>query len=91
MAVGVVNQLELQHEAFDVVLIGSLFDGHPLIAETLGETVRKVAPAARLARPEVPPVVGGVLLGMEAAGVDFRAARPRLIESTHKFLSGQEE
>jgi len=91
MAVGVIRQLEIQAEAFDVVLIGSIFDGHPLIAEALGETVQKEAPAARLTRLTVPPVVGGVLLGMEAANVDFRGKRIHLIESTNRLLSKKEQ
>lgn len=91
MAVSVANQLELQDETFDVVLIGSLFDGHPLLQEVLGETIHKVAPGARLVRLDIPPVVGGVLLGMEAAGVDFHGKRQQLIQSTRKFLTKQEE
>ena len=91
MAVGVANQLELQNETFDVVLIGSLFDGHPLLQEVLGETIHKVAPGARLVRLNVPPVVGSVLLGMEAAGVDFHDKRERLIQSTAKFLNNCEK
>ncbi|MEW6094451.1 MAG: BadF/BadG/BcrA/BcrD ATPase family protein [Chloroflexota bacterium] len=87
MAVGVVNQLDLQRETFDVVLIGSLFDGHPAIQESLGETIHKVAPGAKLVRLTVPPVVGGVLLGMEAARTDFRSKRRRLIETTDRLLS----
>jgi N-acetylglucosamine kinase-like BadF-type ATPase len=87
MAVGVINQLDLQKETFDVVLIGSIFDGHPAIKESLGETVHAVAPGACIVRLNVPPVVGGVLLGMEAAGVDFRSTRQRLIASTEKILN----
>ncbi len=86
MAIGVINQLGLQAEPFDVVLIGSIFDGHPAIQESLGETIRRVAPRARLVRLTVPPVVGAVALAMEAAGVDFRPLRPRLIASTSKLL-----
>jgi N-acetylglucosamine kinase-like BadF-type ATPase len=91
MAVGVINQLDLQKENFDVVLIGSIFDGHPAIKESVGETVHRVAPGARLVRLNVPPVVGGVLLGMEAAGVDFPKLRARLIESTEKMLNAEKE
>lgn len=87
MVVGVVNQLDLQKEKFDVVLIGSIFDGHPAIRESLGETVHEVAPGARLVRLDVPPVVGGVLLGMEAAGMDFHSQRQRLIETTDQLLN----
>jgi ubiquinone/menaquinone biosynthesis C-methylase UbiE len=91
MAVGVANQLGLQNEPFDVVLIGSIFDGHPAIKESLGETIRQVAPGARLVRLNVPPVVGGVLLGMEAAGVDFHTRRQQLIETTDRLLNHDKE
>jgi hypothetical protein len=53
--------------------------------------VHQVAPGARLVRLNVPPVVGGVLLGMEAAGLDFRTRRARLIESTEKILKQEKE
>ncbi len=91
LAVGVINQLDLQNEIFDIVLIGSIFDGHPAMQETLGETVHQVAPAARLVRLNVPPVVGGVLLGMEAGGVDFRSKRQALIRSTDELLKRDKE
>ncbi len=81
MAVSVIRQLELEAEAFDVVLIGSLYKGHPLLTETLAETVHRVAPRARLKRLDAPPVVGGVLLGMEAAGRRDYSIRPALIEA----------
>jgi xanthosine utilization system XapX-like protein len=35
------------------------------MTDTLRETIHKVAPAAQLLRLKAPPVVGGVLLGME--------------------------
>lgn len=87
MACGVIHQLEVEKDAFDIVLIGSIFDGHPLLIESLGNTVRKVAPGARLVRLNVPPVVGGVLLGMEVASVDFLNQRERLIQSTNELLN----
>lgn len=86
MAVGVVNQLGFQKEAFDVVLIGSLYDGHPLLTESLRETVARIAPGARLVRLTAPPVVGGVLLGMEQAGVNGYPMRAVLIETTREIL-----
>ncbi|MCS7011586.1 MAG: hypothetical protein N2049_05045 [Anaerolineales bacterium] len=89
MAVGVIRQLEIQSDVFEVVLIGSIFDGHPLIAEALSETIHREAPRARIERLTAPPVVGGVLLGMEAAGVDFRSKRKALIESTRQFMEIQ--
>jgi N-acetylglucosamine kinase-like BadF-type ATPase len=86
MAVGVVNQLGLQKEAFDVILIGSLYDGHPLMTETLTHTVHAVAPGARPVRLDAPPVVGGVLLGMEQAGINGYGVRERMIRSTKKIM-----
>jgi len=86
MACGVIRQLELEDQTFDVVLIGSIFKGHPLIADTLIQTVNQVAPSARLVHLTVPPVVGAVLLGMEQAGVDGYVHRETLIESTQSLI-----
>ena len=83
MAVGVINQLEIQMEQFEVVLIGSLHGGSPLMDQALRETVRKTAPHAQFVRLTVPPVVGGVLLGMEQAGLNGHAIRDRLIATTN--------
>ncbi len=90
MAVGVINQLDLCRETFDVVLIGSIFDGHPLIQESLGKTIHPVAPGAHPLRLKVPPVVGAVLLGMEAGGMDFLGRRPLLVETTKRLLQMEE-
>lgn len=82
LAVGVIRQLGLEAAEVDVVRIGSLFNGSPLLSEAMLATVQAVAPKARLLRLSAPPVVGGVLLGMEQAGLDFRALRGRLLAST---------
>ncbi len=86
IAIGVINQLNLQDESFDVVLIGSLHDGHPLLSETIRDSILAVAPGARLIRLTVPPVIGGVLLGMEQAGMDGYVLRDRLIHTTRGLL-----
>jgi N-acetylglucosamine kinase-like BadF-type ATPase len=85
MACGTIRQVGLETEQFDVVLIGSLHDGHPLMADTMRETIQAVAPGARLVRLSVPPVVGGVLFGMNAAGFHPQTGvRERLIRSFAK-------
>ena len=91
MAISVINQLDLQDEVFDVVLIGSLYDGHPLMTESMRTTIHRTAPGARLVRLTVPPVVGGVILGMQAAGQDARLVRSKLIEATMKLLKEVKE
>jgi N-acetylglucosamine kinase-like BadF-type ATPase len=82
LAIGVINQLDLQNDTFEVVLIGSLHDGSPVLNKALREAVCHVAPKAQFVRLSVPPVVGGVLLGMEEAGLNGYKIRDRLIDST---------
>lgn len=86
MANGVIRQLGFEALAFDVVLAGSFFNGSPLVAVTMREVIHSVAPDARLVRLHVPPVVGGVLLGMEQAGMKHAAVREALIASTNELL-----
>jgi N-acetylglucosamine kinase-like BadF-type ATPase len=74
LALGVIRQLELEREIFDVVLLGSLYHGGALLTEPLDATIRAVAPGARLKRLTAPPVVGAVLLAMQQAGI----VRPEL-------------
>jgi N-acetylglucosamine kinase-like BadF-type ATPase len=87
-AATVIRQLGMQREAFDVVLAGGLFHTHnPVLLEALDGTVRATAPDAHLAPLEAPPVVGSVLLAMDAAGVQVTPeTRHRLIEETCRAL-----
>jgi len=68
MANAVARQLDFQDLAYDVVILGSMFQNGELLVAPLRETVHAFAPAARLISLTAPPAVGGVLLGMEAAG-----------------------
>ncbi len=86
LGVGVINQLGLQEQAFEVVLIGSLHDGHPLLGQTLRETILRVAPHARFVRLTVPPVVGGVLLGIEQGRLNGVGLREQLMDTTKELL-----
>ncbi len=86
MAVGVINQLEFQKEQFELVLIGSLHGGSSILDAALQKTVLETAPRAQLVRLTVPPVVGGVLLGMEEAGLNGYAMRDKLITTTNEIL-----
>jgi N-acetylglucosamine kinase-like BadF-type ATPase len=86
LAVGVIRQLNLEDEIFDVVLVGSLYNGGSLFLEPLQETIHRIAPAARLVRLAAPPVVGAVLLAMQVAGVQpTQSVRQRLIDTTASF------
>jgi len=66
MANAVIRQLEFENLAFDVVMTGSMFEGGTMLIEPMRETIHKLAPGARLVRLHTPPVIGAVMLGMEA-------------------------
>ena len=86
LAVGVIRQLEFEALAFDIVQIGSLWNGSHLLGETALSVVHAVAPQARLVRLAAPPVVGSVLLAMEQEGLDAHPLRAGLIETTIQQL-----
>ncbi len=89
LATGVIRQLNFEALTFDTVLVGSLYNGSPLLVESMRQTIHTVAPGARLMQLTVPPVVGGVLLGMEQAGLNAPAVRETLIQSTLALLSAR--
>lgn len=86
LAIGIIRQLGIEALAFEVVLAGSFYNGSPALIDIIGETIHEVAPHARLVRLSAPPVVGGVLLGMEQAGLDAAPVRETLIQSTNELL-----
>lgn len=71
MVIGITRQLHFEELEFEVVCIGSMFNGGALLTEPLKNEVMKVAPRAQFVRLTVPPVVGGVMLAMEKAGLPF--------------------
>jgi len=87
LAIGVIRQLNFEKHEFEIVLIGSLFDGGELLLEPMKAAIRGVAPFARYVRLEAPPVVGGVLLGMEMGGVNGYSVRQRLVETTKRIVN----
>lgn len=89
MANGVIRQLGLETESVEVIMVGSLWAGGPLLTEPMQRTVLALAPQAKFLRLAAPPVVGGVLLGMEQAGFDGWAVRDRLIESTNAIIAAR--
>jgi N-acetylglucosamine kinase-like BadF-type ATPase len=86
LALGVTRQLEFETMDFEMVLVGSLFDGGPILVEPMCAAIRAVAPKAHFVRLKAPPVVGGVLLGMEQAGLCAAPLRTSLVDTTRAFL-----
>jgi N-acetylglucosamine kinase-like BadF-type ATPase len=89
MANAVARQLDFGGRAYDVVMIGSMFQNGEILISSLRETVHAFAPAACLVSLTAPPAVGGVLLGMEAAGLRPDAdTRGQLLESVSAMRNG---
>jgi len=81
LAKAIMRQLDLRDDPFDLVLAGSYFKGSPAIIEAFSASVAEHTNSARLVHLSAPPVIGGVLLGMETAGCTTPAinrARARL-------------
>jgi N-acetylglucosamine kinase-like BadF-type ATPase len=89
LAIGVINQLALHAEQFDVVLSGSLYKGGPRLIDPMRATIQAVAPGANLVRLQAAPVVGGVLLGMEQVGLDIAPRREPLLQSAVALMAPQ--
>jgi len=81
LAIGVIRQLTLQDQSFEVVLSGSFFQGSPRLQTLIKKEICAEASGARIVRLTAPPVVGGVLLAMEADGVQSSKIRRALCAS----------
>ncbi|HUV16673.1 MAG TPA: BadF/BadG/BcrA/BcrD ATPase family protein [Pelolinea sp.] len=68
LAVGAIRQLDLQDQAFEIVLSGSFFKAGDILISPMKEAVLSVAPLAEFKLLDMPPVCGGILLAMEQAG-----------------------
>lgn len=88
-ACAVIRQLNLQDEDVEIIEVGSLFEGGTLFTEPLMETIRAVAPKSQFIRLNVPPVVGGVMLAMQRAGIDITSVRTKLIDTTRAIINQQ--
>jgi N-acetylglucosamine kinase-like BadF-type ATPase len=86
LGVGVIRQLAFEDMEFEIVISGSFWKGSPLLLKIAADTVHKIAPRARFNRLTAPPVIGGVLLAMEVAGMDFTSAREYLLSSSEIFI-----
>ena len=83
--------MKFTDQAFEVVLIGSTFKGGALLLDPLKEAVLDVNPKASFVRLDAPPVVGGVLLGMEQAGKNGYEVRQRLIDSAEEIIRQKDD
>lgn len=82
LANAIIRQLEFEELEFDVVMTGSMFKGGAMLIDPMRETIHKLAPKARLVRLEVPPVIGSVLIGMEAGSIKPTPAIRKTLKET---------
>ncbi len=84
LANGVIRQLGIAEEDFDVVLAGSMFDGGPLLTDPMWATITGLARRAKMVRMDAPPVAGAIILGMEQAGLQStKTIRHKVSHSLH--------
>jgi len=84
LACAILHQIEAEHEPVEVILAGSVYKAGESIIAPLRETVLETAPQAKFIRLEAPPVVGGVLMGMDLVlGRAAYSRRERLLETAH--------
>jgi N-acetylglucosamine kinase-like BadF-type ATPase len=86
MANAVIRQLEFENLAFDVVMTGSMFEGGAMLIEPLRAMIHQLAPRAKLVRLTAPPVLGAVMLGMEAANLPVIPSIRKTMSNTISFI-----
>jgi N-acetylglucosamine kinase-like BadF-type ATPase len=74
-AVAAIRRFNMSQEAFEVVLVGSVFKGPgTLLADTITTAIHRVAPHARVVRSHFEPVIGALLLAYDALGLTISEA-----------------
>lgn len=87
LAVSVARQIEMEDEELEIIQSGSVFGAGELITQSMKNIVMKHLPKAELIRLDGPPVVGPLMLGMQAAGIDPYPMRRKLIETAKKLVN----
>lgn len=77
----VIRQLHFQSLEFDIVMLGSMFNGGAPLIDPMKTIIWSVAPGARFTRLAAPPVVGAVLLAMDIAA----ARTPQAFQQLRSF------
>lgn len=86
LAVAVARQIGMEDEEVEVIQSGSVFEAGKIITDPMKDIVIKHCPKAKLKRLDCAPVVGAVILGMEAAGFDGYAVRAEMIQTAREIM-----
>ncbi len=90
MAAGVIRKLALGGEEFDVVMMGSMFNGGALYTQPFQCVVKQEGPKARFSLLDVPPAAGAVILAMEIGHVERSSAAAKKVLENSKRKFGQQ-
>jgi N-acetylglucosamine kinase-like BadF-type ATPase len=86
-AATIIKRLGMEKLDVEVVLGGSIFKGKgPLLMDTIKAKVHRVAPRARIIRPEFHPVVGAVFQALHHLGVEVS---PQVRENARATLPAE--
>jgi N-acetylglucosamine kinase-like BadF-type ATPase len=86
LAVAAARQLEMEKDEVEVVQSGSVFEGGPLLMNSMRDVVLRHVPKAKLIRLGAPPAVGSVLMGMECAGFDGYKVRDKIMQTAKELV-----
>ena len=86
LAVSVVRQIAMQNDEVEIVQSGSVFNGGGLIDAPMRKIILEHVPGAKISRLEYVPVIGPVILGMLAAGVDGYQLRPQIQQTSRELI-----
>ena len=86
LAVSVARQIGMENDAVEVIQSGSVFNAGEIITDPMMDVVLKHCPRAVLKRLDGPPVVGAVILGMEAAGFDGYTVREEMVRTAKELV-----
>jgi N-acetylglucosamine kinase-like BadF-type ATPase len=86
LILGVSRQLNLIDTDYEIVMVGNTFKGGELLIEPMKQAVLAESPGATFLKLNVPPVTGGVLLGMELVDSPWLKVRQRLFQEIVTIL-----
>jgi N-acetylglucosamine kinase-like BadF-type ATPase len=86
LAIAVARQIEMENDEIEIVQSGSVFEAGELIQEPMRNIIRQYLPKAKMVRLDGPPVVGPLMLSMQAAGIDPYPMQKKLIAGAKQFV-----
>lgn len=86
LAVSVARQIAMENDEVQVIQSGSIFEAGEIITEPMKDIVLQHCPKAKMIRLDGAPVVGAVMLGMEAAGFDGYVVRDEMVQTAKEIM-----